>query len=83
MDGVQLPLWGGSLISTTKFPEMHGTTLEVKAESNLEPPSATLEAIAPWEDPGVVWFFFSGEGSLDEEVNQISKWMHFFSFFID
>ena len=41
------PLCGGSLISTTKFPEMHGTTLEVKAESNLEPPSGTLEAIAP------------------------------------
>ena len=83
MDGVQLPLWGGSLISTTKFPEMHGTTLEVKAESNLEPPSGTLEAIAPWEGHGGVCFFFSGEGSLDEEVNQISKWLHFFSFFID
>ena len=62
MDGVQLPLWGGSLISTTKFPEMHGATLEVKAESNLEPPSGTLEAIAPWEGPRVVCcFFFGGE----------------------
>ena len=47
MDGVQLPqaqeLWGGSLLFTTKFPEIPGTHLITsegwKAESTLEPPS--------------------------------------------
>ena len=39
-----LPLWGGSLLFTTKFPDIPGThfiDLEGwKAESTLEPPSA-------------------------------------------
>ena len=37
------PLWGGSLLFTTKFPEIPGTYLSTlegwKAESTLEPPS--------------------------------------------
>ena len=34
------PLRGGSLLVTTKFPEIPGTTMEgLKAESTLEPPS--------------------------------------------
>ena len=34
------PLWGGNLLFTTKFPEIPGTYfIDLKAESNLEPPS--------------------------------------------